>query len=120
MIKSSALRGRLLTWFDWGQYAIWHFPNLRVSLDGRRETVYSEAFVSRHVRLYFDPATEQRLLAELRPDFAWLPSTLPLTVALENAGWHRIFGGSQSVVLSREPVEGLLPPVLGSACFPGP
>ena len=39
-IVANGLQGKLLTWFDWGQYAIWHFaPNLKVSLDGRRETV---------------------------------------------------------------------------------
>ena len=35
------LSGNLWTSFDWGEYAIWHFgPVLRVSIDGRRETVY--------------------------------------------------------------------------------
>ena len=43
-IVANHLEGRLLSWFDWGQYAIWHFaPRLKVSLDGRRETVYSDA-----------------------------------------------------------------------------
>ena len=33
--------GRLWTAFDWGEYAIWQFgAGLRVSIDGRRETVY--------------------------------------------------------------------------------
>src|SRR5262249_4166014 len=30
------VNGRIVTWFDWGQYAIWHLsPSVRVSLDGR-------------------------------------------------------------------------------------
>ena len=45
------LRGRMLTWFDWGQYAIWHFsPAIQVSMDGRRETVYSDELVWKHLR----------------------------------------------------------------------
>jgi hypothetical protein len=41
-LKESDARGRLVTWFNWGEYAIWHLsPNLKVSTDARRETVYS-------------------------------------------------------------------------------
>ena len=40
VLTHSAMPGRLVTLFGWGQYAIWHFgPQLRVSWDGRRETV---------------------------------------------------------------------------------
>ena len=42
-IRDHQLRGRMVTYFDWGEYAIWHLsPRVRVSLDGRRETVYSD------------------------------------------------------------------------------
>src|SRR5690606_14688422 len=44
-----AEEGRLVTFFDWGQYALWHFaPRLKVSMDGRRETVYSDARLAEH------------------------------------------------------------------------
>ena len=37
-VRDRQLRGRMVTFFDWGQYAIWHKPAaLRVSMDGRRE-----------------------------------------------------------------------------------
>lgn len=43
-LRSNRLHGKLLTWFDYGEYAIWHLaPKLRVSLDGRRETAYPNA-----------------------------------------------------------------------------
>jgi hypothetical protein len=120
-ILMSRLEGRLLTWFDWGQYAIWHFsPGLKVSLDGRRETVYSDAFVARHLQLYFQPEAENDLLRVLRPDYAWLPIDIPLANALDKAGWHRLFSGPRSVVFSREITPPPSAPVLSSACFPGP
>ena len=50
-IVANALSGRMLTWFDWGQYMIWHSaPQVKVSMDGRRETVYSDTFVAQHLR----------------------------------------------------------------------
>jgi hypothetical protein len=36
-IKDHDLRGRMLTWFDYGEFAIWHFsPAVRVSMAGER------------------------------------------------------------------------------------
>ena len=121
-IAANRLTGRLLTWFDWGQYAIWHFgPGLKVSLDGRRETVYSDAFVTRHLQLYYEPEKATKLLDDLRADYAWLPLSMPLTATLNRSGWHRLYTGPISVVFSRadSPIP-LQAGTLGSACFPGP
>jgi hypothetical protein len=121
-IAANRLEGRLLTWFDWGQYVIWHFgPNLQVSVDGRRETVYSEAFLRAHDEMYARPDDRRAMLSAMNADYAWLPVQMPLVRALDEQGWHRIFEGPRSVVLSRRP--GNYTPVqsLESAgCFPGP
>ena len=121
-IRDNHLQGRLLAWFNWGQYAIWHFgPALEVSLDGRRETVYSDAYVRDHLRLYYDPASETGFLERLNADYAWLPTALPLTSGLEKMGWHRVYAGPVSVVLARSGRAFTSPaPVEGRACFPGP
>lgn len=43
-LKAARVSGKLAVLFDWGSYAIWHLaPRLRVSIDGRREAVYSPA-----------------------------------------------------------------------------
>lgn len=121
-IAQNGLQGRLLVWFDWGQYAIWHFaPLLRVSLDGRRETVYSDRYVAEHLRLYFEPDTAIELLDRLAPDYAWLPRDLPLVSVLERRRWTPIFSGPVSVVLARDSSHPTHAATLGSrACFPGP
>ena len=37
-LRQALPAGRLLTWFNWGQYAMWHLgPQVQVSFDGRRE-----------------------------------------------------------------------------------
>src|SRR5262249_15704235 len=42
-LKDQAAAGRLVLPYSWGHYAIWHLgPRLRVSIDGRRETIYSD------------------------------------------------------------------------------
>lgn len=43
LLKDSGLSGNLVTHFGWGEYALWHLgPRIKVSVDGRRETVYPE------------------------------------------------------------------------------
>jgi hypothetical protein len=42
ILERSGLGGNILVDFDWGEYVIWHLgPRIQVSIDGRRETVYS-------------------------------------------------------------------------------
>ena len=117
------LRGRMLTWFDWGQYAIWHFsPAIQVSMDGRRETVYSDELVWKHLRFYFDAAGSQDLVSELNPDYIWLPRHLEAVAALGETGWRPVFEGPRSVILTDRPQGELQPVSAGSdlRCFPGP
>ena len=43
LIVESGAAGNLAVEFNWGQYVLWHLgPEVQVSMDGRRETVYSE------------------------------------------------------------------------------
>ena len=116
------LRGRLAVWFDWGEYAIWHLgPALSVSVDGRRETVYSDDLLRRHLMFYYVPSTRQQFLDEVRPDYIWLPSHLRVVESLRADGWKELFAGPGSVLLGRagEP-RGSSPVVAGDRCFPGP
>lgn len=43
LLKQSNATGNMAVHFDWGEYALWHLgPGVQVSIDGRRETVYSD------------------------------------------------------------------------------
>jgi hypothetical protein len=116
------LRGRLAVWFDWGEYAIWHLgPALPVSIDGRRETVYSDEILKRHLMFYFAPSTRHQFLDEFRPDYIWLPSDLPVVASLRSDGWKQLFAGPRSVLLGRDGVSREYSPIeVEGRCFPGP
>jgi hypothetical protein len=44
VLERAGVAGNLACHFNWGEYLIWHLgPKIKVSNDGRRETVYSEA-----------------------------------------------------------------------------
>ena len=95
--------GRVLTWFDWGEYAIWHLPvGMQVSIDGRRETVYSTALQDRHLRFYFDLSAGAALPRELNADYVWLPRGLPAVRKLETDDeWALAYEDGQSVIFAR-------------------
>jgi hypothetical protein len=122
-VKANELRGRMLTWFNFGEYAIWHFaPDITVSFDGRRETVYSDAFIERHNRFYDAPAANAGFFDEIGADFVWLPRFIKVGPVLEKRGWVRLFEGSTSSIWSRRALPLRYPtlPVTGERCFPGP
>ena len=63
LIKESGVEGRLAVAFDWGEYALWHLsPRLKVSVDGRRETVYSTAVYAESVDFIYGTGDWDRLL----------------------------------------------------------
>jgi hypothetical protein len=114
----------MLTWFNWGEYAIWHFsPAILVSMDGRRETVYSAETIREQERL-FQPGSPTRhaIIEALRPDYIWLPVSLEVTALLQSDGWTPIFLGPRSALLVRmksaQPSGSTRPPA--DRCFPGP
>jgi len=94
---------RILVWFNWGEYAIWHLsPRMQVSIDGRRETVYSDAVQTRHFDFYFDRRGGATLPNDLRADYIWVPRILPAVRRLRaDGGWIPIYEGNQSVIFER-------------------
>jgi hypothetical protein len=123
-ILHNRLKGRMLTWFDWGEYAIWHFgPDLQVSMDGRRETVYTDSTIQAHRRFYAADAPASSYLRALNPEYIWLPKRLPVTDTLRAAGWMVAFDGPVSVVFARAgtgPLDQAVTSRTARRCFPGP
>jgi hypothetical protein len=115
--------GRLVTVFGWGEYALWHFgPALQVSIDGRRETIYSDAVVREQIAIASGSATGLRALERLVPEYVWLPSSADAT-----ANWLKSHGYVEDVRTPRSFVarRSDVPPLRAwdgqpAACFPGP
>ena len=126
-LKDQPAGARVLVWFNWGEYAIWHLsPRIRVSIDGRRETVYSDEVQSRHFDFYFDRRGGATLPHDLAADYVWIPRILPAARRLRtDSGWTILYDGKQSVIFGRAG----LPPIRRVASvaaattpriFPGP
>lgn len=115
--------GRLVTAFGWSQYAIWHFgPALRVSFDGRRETVYSEAQLKNLWWPEFGLPESLPLLSQLNPDYVWLPKSETRRVRdWLAANGYRIDVESKEAWLAVRSDRPKIQPAAAvpPACFPG-
>jgi len=102
-LRAAAPGGRVLTWFNWGEYAIWQLApvGVTVSIDGRRETVYSADVLRGHWEFYNGTVEGLEYPDRIRADYIWLPLDLPVVDALPERGWFTVFKSSRSVVYSR-------------------
>lgn len=114
--------GRLAVWFDWGHYAIWHFtPRLLVSMDGRRETVYSDDVIRHQSGLKDVDSLAQEFFISQRPDYAWYPAGLTeLRQWLLQHGYRIDLATGESFVAVRSdlPVLPVLRTGRAFGCFP--
>ncbi len=80
LLRDSGVKGNLAVLFEWGEYVLWQVgPQVKVSVDGRRETVYSDRTygVARDFwlgqgdwsALLRNPATEMALVSRQYPSF---------------------------------------------------
>jgi hypothetical protein len=119
-IRTENLRGNVLTWFDWGLYAIWHVGDqMRVSIDNRRETVYSAQTVADHWQFYSGGAPDYP--DRIGADYVWLPLKLAPVEQLQARHWHVVYRGPRSTILSRvdRPLT-VGQSNAGGQCFPEP
>jgi hypothetical protein len=62
-LRVNGIRGNLATPFDWGQYVLWKLhPAVKVSFDGRYETVYPEAVAADNFNFVRGEGDWRRLL----------------------------------------------------------
>jgi len=71
LLRTSVPAANLAIHFDWGQYAIWHLgPEIQVSLDGRRETVYSDSIYKENLHFMIGHLDWDRLIDDHPTDLA--------------------------------------------------
>jgi hypothetical protein len=107
--------------FNWGEYAIWHFgPRLRVSIDGRRETVYSDRVVEIQSAAAHGLPDGLDYLQHTRPDYVWLSSTAgaPAAAWLKANGYRMDVDTGQSFIATRSDLAPLTIAAPLSRCFP--
>jgi hypothetical protein len=133
LLKQSRIQGNMAVPFDWGEYVIWHLgPAVQVSIDGRRETVYSDERYQQSHDFARGNAAWDRLLTTGPPtDLVLLPNGSPVVAFLSRTpGWLPLYQDSFCVIFAREGFPDLdrivrtpvpvLPDNGDRLCFPAP
>jgi hypothetical protein len=123
LLREARPGAKVLTWFDWGEYAIWQLSpaGIRVSMDGRRETVYSDTVWTDHRRFYAGAPDMVDYPDRIGADHVWLPSRFAMVDELTRHGWTKVLDTGKSVVLSRDARAIALRPLPeGDTVFPWP
>ena len=72
-----------------------------MSIDGRRETVYSAGLIDAHMSFYAGASGASSFADALQPDYVWIPSRLKVVRELQQQGWRTLCEGSSSILLTR-------------------
>lgn len=104
VLRESGVGGNLAVHFDWGEYAIWHLaPALEVSVDGRRETVYSEEIYQANIQFIFGVGDWDRLLDDHPTDLVLIPRHLPVYNLLRlKPGWSPAYEDDVAAIFARD------------------
>jgi hypothetical protein len=133
LLKKSDVRGNMAVPFDWGEYVIWHLGrDVKVSMDGRRETVYSDESYRQSRDFERGTGVWDALLRTGPPtDLVLAPRGSPTANLLSRAdGWLPLYGDTFCVLFVRPGFRDLdrivaspvpsLPDNGGGTYFPAP
>lgn len=107
LIEDSGVRGNLAVFFDWGEYAIWHLqPDVKVGMDGRRETVYPDSIFADDLRFRSGLGRWDAVLDDRPTDMALANRHQPTFNLLElKPGWIRVYSDPLVGLFAREGSE---------------
>ncbi len=130
LLKESGISGNLAIQFEWGEYALWYLgPRIKVSMDGRRETVYSNEIYREYLDFSFGRGDWDALLREYGTQLVLVSKEFPVINLMRlKPDWLLIYEGPVSGLFVEkgspavEQIEQTHPPALpndGSClCFP--
>ncbi|MBN1302890.1 MAG: hypothetical protein JXA13_00540 [Anaerolineales bacterium] len=104
LIRQSGISGNMATDFNWGEYIIWHLgPEVRVSMDGRRETVYSERIYRQYGNFIYGTGNWDQILDANWTDMVLIGEGTPTYNLMKlKPGWMLVFEDANSALFVKE------------------
>jgi hypothetical protein len=104
LLKKSEVKGNLVLDFNWGEYALWHLsPNFKVSLDGRRETVYGDEVYAENLRFFQGVGDWDAILRRPETDLVLVGKDFPAFNLMKlEPGWVLVYEDELCGVFARK------------------
>jgi hypothetical protein len=104
LLSTSGIAGHLAVFFDWGEYVLWHLgPRIKVSIDGRRETVYSEQIQQENLMFMDGTGDWAALLRKHDTHLALVHKNFPTwNLMTREPGWILLYEDDLSGLFGRQ------------------
>lgn len=104
IIKESRVSGNLATEYNWGGYAIWHLgPDVKVSIDGRREMVYSPEIYTMNMAFLLGLGDWSEILTGFPTDMVLVNDHSPVFSLMKlQPGWSLIYQDDAAALYVRQ------------------
>jgi hypothetical protein len=104
LLKDSGVSGNLAVHFDWGEYVLWHVgPGIKVSVDGRRETVYSDKIHELNLNFMRGTGDWDALLRDHDTHLALVNKEFPVFNLMKSKpGWALVYQDPIGGLFARE------------------
>jgi hypothetical protein len=102
-IKEHGLAGKVLLEFNWGEYFIWNlYPQCRVAIDGRYETVYPPAVNHEYFEFIFGRPKWRQFLTQYPPDLILVTSRSRICRLLQDdPQWRQAYSDTGCALFRR-------------------
>jgi hypothetical protein len=122
LMRASGVTGNLAVEFSWGEYVIWHLSEqVKVSVDGRRETVYSPEVYQQNLNFLFGVFDWDEILRTYPIDLILISKMTPTFNLMEvQSGWTIVYEDEVSALftVSGSNQEKLIQSSLGGVPLP--
>ncbi len=131
VLQDSGAKGRMAVFFDWGDYVLWYLsPQVLVSVDGRRESTYSEEVYAENMRFTYGTGDWDELIDRHPTDLVLIGKTFPVyNLMKQKRGWLVVYEDGLCAVFTpdKSPLGQALrkaripedvPPTGAGLCFP--
>jgi hypothetical protein len=104
LLRQNRVEGNLAVHFDWGEYVIWHLGNqVKVSVDGRRETLYSDEVYNEDVQFRHGLGDWDAVLGRPQTHLALVSKEFPVYNLLKRkADWSLLYEDQVCALFARQ------------------
>ena len=104
LLRESKVSGNLATEFNWGEYVIWHLaPGIKVSIDGRRETVYPDEIYQANLSFQYGISDWDSLIDNHETDLALVQRYQAASNLMKmKSGWVLVYEDSTSSLFAAQ------------------